>query len=211
LQARKRLFQSGKIQEKINSHHKTVIIGITGASFGVGTTHLAFAMGTYFNKLGVKTALIEDSGNRSSSFESVEEAYNGGVEREEACFRIKKMHFYKQFRGEVHRLKEEGYAILIVDFGVFSEKILEAFNRTDIKLFVGHGSEWKMKEIEMIFQQIELSDRSGWKLIIPFGDKTDIKQIKKDIGVIGIPFGYYKDPFLWCKSMSREIERILSV
>lgn len=113
--------------------------------------------------------------------------------------------------GEISSLKEKGHQILIVDFGVYQPEFLTTINNLDIKFIVTRGEEWKVNELYYLLNSQEQADFYNWKIIVPFGVKEELKEIRRETKKKVSSFFFYKDPFLWTKELKNEIEKILEI
>jgi len=181
-----------------------------GASFGCGSTHLSFLLATYFGKMRTRVGLVEWREQRS--FVYIEEAYEGSKKtRLTSEFKIKNIMFYKDYFGEVSGLREKGNQIIIVDFGPYKHENLNVMNNLDIQLIAAHGDEWKANELYHMLSSEEQSLFYNWKVVVPFGNKEELREIKNRTKRKTYALGFYKDPFLWTKELKDEVEKILDI
>lgn len=167
-------------------------------------------MATYFSKLRAKVCLVEWKDQHS--FTCVEEAYEGIKRANDSTeFHIKNMTFYKNYFGEISALKEKGYQIIIVDFGPFKSDYIKTINNFDIQIMMCHGNEWKVKELYHVFESYEASLFYNWKVVVPFGNKEEIRDINRKTKHKTKMLSFYKDPFLWTKELKGEVEHILDL
>ena len=203
-----KFFQSKELQSKISNTYKIITIGVIGTSFGIGVTHFCLALNTYFGKNRSKVALVERSD--TPAFSAIENAYEGkNVSDLTECFNIKKTKFYKDFKGPIGQIKDLDFQVIIIDYGEVSNRKIQEFNETDIRIVIGQGNEWKYLEIEGLNQQFSKDDMKNWKWVLNFGSKAEVSQLNKDYRVKAKTFKYYKDPFLWDKELSKNIASIL--
>ncbi len=203
-------FKSKLLQDKIVRSNKIITIGIMGASYGCGSSHLSFSLASYFNKMRTKVGLVE--WREQTSFVYIEEAYEGlkkAVHTRE--FKIKNITFYKDYFGEISGLKEKGNQLIIVDFGPYKHAHIPVMNNLDIQIIVAHGDEWKCHELYHILHSEEMALFYNWKVVVPFGNKEEIKSINRKTKLKTYTFGYHKDPFLWTKELKGEVEKILDI
>ena len=181
-----------------------------GASFGSGASHLSFLLATYFSKIRTKVGLVE--WREQNCFAYIEEAYEGSKKVIFTSeFKIKNMTFYKDYFGEISGLKEKENQLIIVDFGEYSYENIKVMNNLDIQILVAHGNEWKMNELFHIFESCEPSLFYNWKIVVPFGNKEEIKEIAKVTKRKTYNLSFYQDPFLWTKDLKGEVEKILDI
>jgi len=184
-----------------------------GASFGVGVTHLCLMLGSYFSQSRNTIALVE--WKNQDSFTALQEAYEGKQLHDEPLeepFRIKKVDYYKQFsQGSLSTLKDGSYQVIVVDFGEVSESKATMFNEMDIKLLVGHGNEWKYKEIEAVLRRFDTTISHQWKVVLPFSTQEEIHIVKKITRQKIRGLSYCKDPFRYDETIAKEIEQLLSL
>lgn len=181
-----------------------------GASFASGASHLSFMIGTYFGKMRTKVALVE--WRDQNSFVYIEQAYEGSKKATQTSeFKIKNLTFYKDFFGEISALRENGFQLIIVDFGPYKHESINIMNNLDIQLIVAHGDEWKVDELYHIFNSQEQPLFYNWKVVVPFGNKEEVKDINKRTKRKTYALGFHKDPFLWTKELKGEVEKILEL
>jgi len=184
-----------------------------GASFGVGVTHLCLLLGSYFSQSRNTIALVE--WKNQDSFSALQEAYEGKQIQDEiplVPFRIKKVDYFKQFsQGSLSTLKDGSYQVIVVDFGEVSESKAAMFNEMDLKILVGHGNEWKYKEIEAVLNRFDVYSSQHWKVVLPFSTQEEIKIVKKITHHKIRGISYCKDPFRYDEAIAKEIEQLLSL
>lgn len=181
-----------------------------GASFGCGSSHLSFLLATYFGKMRTRVGLVE--WREQGSFVYIEEAYEGSKKATTTSeYKIKNITFYKDYYGELSGLREKGNQLIIVDFGPYKHEYMNIMNNLDIQLIVSHGDEWKVNELYHIFNSEEQSLFYNWKVVVPFGNKEEVKEINRRTKRKTYTLGFYKDPFLWTKGLKGEVEKILDI
>ncbi len=196
---------TSQIQNRISQSHKTITIGVLGTTKGSGSSHLTFALSTYFNKNKTQTALVERT--TGVTFEKIEEAYEGlKFKAITSKFTIKKCTFYKNYKGLLSDIKNEKYQVVIVDFGFGT--IPKEFYDMDIKIIIGNGNEWKLHEFERF---VNKKNTEKFTHIINLGNTDEVNLFHRRYKSNAISFPYIKDPFLWDKQLNKVVESILNI
>lgn len=203
---RKSYFKNYKVQQEIANKYKTITIGLIGVRCGVGVSHLAFLLATYFNKQGNSVALVEVGESRC--FSQIEEALHGQINRQAEQFKMKKMTFYKNYlETGLGRVKQAGYSVILVDFGKIEPDKILFFNEMDIGYLVGYGNDWRYQEIIETVTNYP-SCRIN-HIIVNLAGKEEIRELAKavDAKVMGIDF--IKEPFEYSKQLDKNMKAII--
>lgn len=182
---------------------KNIIIGVAGTAHGLGVTHLCIALANYSaSKKRKKTACLELQ--NTTAFKELEE--NGipyflpAAKSAHHFFQIYDVDYYPTVSKEqIPILKNAGYEVLILDFGLLTPDSLDEFYRCDKKLLLGSPACWRIKEIEMFFSSYpQIKNLESLFLMISYGTKTTILRIGKKLSIPyrqlrSVPF--LTDPF----------------
>jgi serine/threonine-protein kinase len=200
--------QQPKTEE--NSISKTISIGIIGVVNGVGVTHFAIMLANYLAKKN-KVAIIELNG--SKHFEQIGLSTNGEKALESDSFNYRKVDYYyhipyNQFIFN-HR---DDYDCIILDCGSYECNCdLDEFVRSDKRLVMGHGIDWKINEIVKFSEKTKDYDpNEKWRYVIPFLKKTHLKEIKKHVKNKMYTVSFNSNPFMPSNDVIKEIKGIIS-
>ncbi len=178
-----------------------------GTSYGVGASHLCFMLATCLAKDRSRLAVVE--WGRQETFRHIEQAYEGGGENGDDSFIIKKTVFYKAYGGTIGEIKNSGFQIIIVDYGPYDRTKLAGFNEMDVKLLVAQANEWKLPELAALTGEWDESYWKNWQVVVPFGDKEEIRLIRRAFGIRAESIACCKDPFLWTRPLAEDMKKLL--
>lgn len=189
--------------------NKTLSIGIIGVSHGVGVTHTAIMLASYLSK-SYRVAVIEL--NQSKDYEIIGIATKGDVVSTKKFFKYKKVMYYWDinYASFLSKYKED-YDIIILDIGTYETGCdIDEYIRADINLVIGHGIDWKLREItrfKALTREYDSSNR--WQYCVPYMKKKFLKEIEANINnkVYTIPFNC--NPFIPSTDVINEIKTIV--
>lgn len=195
------------LRDKLHQKHKTITIGVMGTSRGCGTTHLVCTLATYFNKHRHQTAIVERQ--TSQTFTKIEEAFEGQNNLgSDPVFVMKKMTFFKQYKKPLAQIRNEGYSVVIVDYGSEKSIINHEILDMDIKIVVGYGNEWKLHEFQP-YMDSELNKALIFALNL--GSHEEAKWFKSEYSIKAFIIPFNKEPFLWTKVLDHKVEQLLGL
>lgn len=197
-------------REKRIEVKKTMILGLIGVSRGVGVTHTSILLGHYLAKR-FRVAILEL--NPSMHFKEVCKMVEGDEYIHKKCFSYQKVHYQwdMDFGQFISRYRER-FDFILLDLGCFHETAnLEEFIRGDIRLVVGQGMDWKVKEIQSFYKDTRsLDPNNHWVYLMPFLDKKAIKKLSLEIGDKIYSLPYNMDPFTPSIETKKVFEQIFT-
>ncbi len=196
-----------KIQAHVN---KTITIGLLGISRGVGVTHTAIMLAQMLSKKN-KIALIELNDNRH--FEEIGRLTQGDGFLEQKGFVYNKIHYFWDLPfGQFITRHREQFDFVILDLGDDQQlRDMDEFVRADIRIVVGHGMDWKLKEVSTFNQKTRVYDPNDkWNYIIPFMDKKAITEVRALVNCKVFPLPYNMNPFIPSQEVKKVFETVMS-
>ncbi|WP_105617924.1 hypothetical protein [Vallitalea okinawensis] len=183
------------------------VISVIGVSHGVGVTHTCIILANYL-KEKKKVAVIE-----SNDHKHFMEIFHHKMKRNEFqkdvynnvhyFWNIDLVQFWTHFRHD--------YDYVIIDTGVYEDLYdLDVFLRSDKKIILTHGVDWKLKELYQFYPlSLKYDPKNQWIYCIPFLERKYIKDIDHIINnkIFTIPF--QMDPFKPSKDVCEVLKDIL--
>ncbi|RCX13020.1 hypothetical protein DFR58_11977 [Anaerobacterium chartisolvens] len=185
-------------------------IAFTGAGYGTGVTHTAIMFAHYLS-INYNVAIVEL--NESMSFKELQSNISDS-DAPDKFFTYKGVDYFWGIEYSQFVLThKEKYDFILLDFGCFKDGIeLDDFSRANKKIVLGHGSDWKVKEIRRFHTYSRSYDlNNSWIYVIPFisGNETgDIKGFVKN-KVYTLPFN--KNPFIPSEDVKNVFSEILGI
>ncbi|MGN0484869.1 MAG: hypothetical protein ACI4HI_15090 [Lachnospiraceae bacterium] len=165
------------------------VIGIMGATNGVGTTHLAIALTNFFSDIKrKKTALLEIN----------EHGQLATMLPDEGAFTIKNAIYYPQVDPrDVPGLCNGAQEITILDLGSEYQKNRLEFLRCDKKIVIGSMCPWKQESYLHFLDMLQQEEnyRQWLHCLILFGDKKDKRKISSEYHISAFSVPFIADPF----------------
>ncbi|NLK68385.1 MAG: serine/threonine protein kinase [Clostridiaceae bacterium] len=219
----KRFSNVDEIKSKILSHSNQVVtsekkkicrnaieISCSGVQKGVGVTHFCMLFGMWLKNKGFRTAVIE---------------YVENSDTKELCsllnkeLQLKKKGFY-QIRGlniypaqgieQIDRFNRSQYDYILIDYGVHDEYISALMPRSDVRLIMAPGADWKLNYIDIFTKKYAaIFKHPNTYLSFPMQDNKSIQIIKKyfkTLSILTIP--YTVNPWKTDSLANKEIELI---
>ncbi len=138
--------------------NKRLTIGILGCTAGAGVTHLAITLSNLcHSKLHKKTALLELHKRKNLSTIPSETTLpcRCGFMGNRTVFDIHGVDYYPDITpDELPELYNQGYHILLLDFGSFNECCINEFLRCDRKLVIGSLAPWNIRQYRELLESI---------------------------------------------------------
>jgi len=187
-----------------------VEISVSGVQTGVGVTHFCILFGIWLQNHGFKTALIEYWQNRDL-LALCRLAGKDGIHDKYGYYRIQGLSVFPSMDQEkIDSFNRADFDYIIIDYGVFDEYIAQMIRRSDVKLIVAPGADWKMHHVEMYLNRFGniFDDRNAF-LLFPMQDQRSINVIKSYLrlkNIITVP--YLSNPWKQDNEMKSEIEEI---
>ena len=159
--------------QKLN---RTITIGVIGAVSGSGVTSMVVAMANYLTGITRKKVAVYEH-NSKRTFEQMCEYYgSANIIKHHGCI------YYSRGSTQLSNLYNEGYDIVVVDFGSEKSNIGE-FMRCTYKVVMGSMEPWKMNMYNEFCNMVnEISGSETWLWIVN-GDSKSIRKYKKSTGM----------------------------
>lgn len=191
---KKVLYTSGQNQipqKKRVIGKNAVEISVSGMQSGLGVTHFCFLFGMWLQSHGFRTAVLEccengDAYSLCSLLGKSKQAEKNG------CFQIQGLSVYPSMTGErADNINRSDYDYILLDYGVLDEYSVKKMKRSDVRLIISPGADWKINRIGLFLKKYSgiLEDKNTW-LAFPFQNQKSINIIKsyyKPSNVIIIP------------------------
>lgn len=202
-------WDKNNLDNALPSVKKIITIGVLGVEKGLGVTHTCVMLAGYLSKKN-KVAVIEL--NDSKHFKEIALIIKDDKEIAKRKFIYNKVHYYWDIDyGQFISLYREKYDFLILDLGSYLElRDMDEFVRTDIRLVIGHGMDWKIKEISKFYlENRDYDPNNNWYYVLPFMDKKSIREIKSKIENKVFFLPYNINPFVVNQETKKIFEQIL--
>lgn len=189
--------------------NKIITIGVLGVERGVGVTHTCVMLAEYLSKKK-KIALIEL--NDSLHFKEIASITKEKKEIVKRNFIYNRVHYFWDISfGQFLSQYRENYEFLILDLGSYQNiNDMDEFIRADIRLVIGHGMDWKVREIYNFNHENKNYDpNNSWCYVLPFMDKRSIKEVKSNISNRVFHLPYNINPFIPNQDTKKIFEQIL--
>lgn len=187
-----------------------VEISISGIQSGVGVTHFCMMFGIWLKNRGYKTAVLEYSKNGDAqhlcSLLAKEMQLN-----KKGYYQIQGLNIYPSLGMEkIDSFRRSEYDYILIDYGVHDEYISKLMPRSDVRLIMAPGADWKIYSVELFAKRFEnLLKLPNTYLAFPLQDKKSINVIKsyfRKISVLAVP--YAVNPWKAGSDAAKEIEKI---
>lgn len=171
---------SNKPVQKFEAIGKNAVeISVSGTQSGVGATHFCFLFGMWLQNNGFKTAILDCCGNRD--FQSLcDLVKKSGQVQKTGYFNIRGLTVYPSMGDEkTDNFKRADYDYILLDHGVLDEYVNTNMKRSDVRLIISPGADWKINGIGTILKKYSsiLEDKNTW-FSFPFQNQESINIIK---------------------------------
>lgn len=171
-----------------HSTHLIKNIIVVGSKHGIGTTHIAYSLVSYFNHLGYQAFYVEKNDT------------DGLRKSARNCKHIKEkdgIYYCKNFKGvpdydDGIECTLPDHSIQIKDYGVFSEDITELVTENPT-IFVFSGSHWDLPR--SLQQGLTLKKSHCVQYICNYGNKSAARKYACDLGKNVYCFPMDSNPF----------------
>jgi serine/threonine-protein kinase len=188
---------------------RTVTIGFLGVSKGVGVTHSSIMFAQILSKKG-KVALIEL--NDSKHFKEIGFVTVDEKAVEKKNFIYNRVHYFWDIDyWQFLTLYRDKYDFILLDLGSYQVLgNIDEFIRADIRIVVGQGMDWKVKEIKSFYTLTRTYDpNNNWYYLLPFMDQKSIKEIKGWTKSKTFHLPYNMNPFIPGQEIKKAFEQVL--
>lgn len=189
--------------------HKAFSIGICGVRFGVGSTHTSIILASALAK-NYRVALV--SMDQSGDFEEILMTLDGCSHVDEQMFRYKQVtYLWGESYDDFWYKNRNNYDFILWDCGELTRRSnLDAFIKSDKQFVVGHGMDWKIKEIlQFTEENANYDENNQWRLIIPFCEDKDLDSLRSYVDNEVYAMGYHKNPFRVNKDLEKWVKKLL--
>lgn len=186
------LLKEEKIIEEVIYQDKiigTVVIGVAGASSGIGSTFTAINIARYIKNYDkkLKVALLEV--NNSRDFNCLNMDYPSA--HLDGSFIFEDIDFYSSPTNLIKLMSLNVYQYIILDFGALKQasdnKIIKhvhynEFLRANLSILVVGSQPWQSKDISTcLYADNDTKESYNWKLLFNFTDNKAFKKFSTDI------------------------------
>lgn len=187
-------------------------ISVSGIQRGAGVTHFCMLFGMWLKNKGYKTAVLEYSEHGDAmhlcSLLGKESHLN-----KKGFFEIRGLCIYPSMGTEkIEGFRRSDYDYILLDYGVHDEYISRLMPRSDVRLIIAPGADWKIFSVELFVNRNEnILKLPNTYLAFPMQDKKSINIIKsyfRKINILIIPFAV--NPWKINPDADIEIEKIYS-
>jgi len=187
-----------------------VEISVSGVQNSAGVTHFCIMFGIWLQNHGFKTAVIEYCQNRDL-LALCKLIGKDSMQAKYGYYRIQGLSVFPSMDQEkIDSFKRADFDYVIIDYGVYDEYIAQMIRRSDVKLVIAAGADWKMHQVELFFNKFGsvFNDRNAF-LLFPMQDQRSINVIKSYFSlrnIITVP--YSANPWKQDDELRTEIENI---
>ncbi len=157
-----------------------VEISVSGVQSGVGVTHFCMLFGMWLRNRGYRTAVIECGENRDA-LALCKLVEKGNQVSKNGFFRIQGLSVYPSMGKEkIDNFKRYDYDYILIDYGIHDEYISAMMQRSDIKLVMAPGADWKMGQVDSFLKKYPhtLTDRNTF-ISFPLQNQKSVSIIRK--------------------------------
>ncbi|WDV46948.1 hypothetical protein PV797_04420 [Clostridiaceae bacterium M8S5] len=186
----KNIILEHKTKNELKKIDTTTSIGIVGVSKNVGVTHTIIMLAQYLSQQ-FKVAVLEL--NYTGAFKEICRATSDEECLNKTKFNYKKVDYYWDINLSNFIVNDKDqYDFVLLDLGNYENlKDFDEFIRTDRKLVIAHGVDWKIREIiEFYKRTADVDIRRSWRYCIPFIGEKYLKDVKSVINnpIYHLPF-----------------------
>jgi len=187
-----------------------VEISVSGVQRGAGATHFCLMFGIWLQNHGFKTAVIEYCPNRDL-FALCKIIGKENIQAKYGYYRIQGLTVFPSMDQEkIDSFRRADFDYIIIDYGVYDEYVAQMIRRSDVKLVIAPGADWKMYQVELFLNKFGsvFNDRNAF-LLFPMQDQRSINVIKSYFSIrniITVP--YSANPWKQDDELRTEIENI---
>lgn len=212
-----------EIKDAINSHPKNtsimgkrticrnaVEISVSGVQKGVGVTHFCMLFGMWLKNKGFRTAIVEYYEN-SDAKELCTLLNKEQQLKKKGYYQIKGLTIYPSLGLEqLDSFNRSQYDYILIDYGVHDEYISALIPRSDVRLIMAPGADWKLNYIDSFTKKhAAVFKYPNTYLAFPMQDNKSIHVIKtyfRALSILTIP--YAVNPWKANSLANKEIEII---
>lgn len=143
---------AGDVKNVVKGAIRRTIIGVAGAQKHVGCTHQSLLIAHSLSAMGFGVAIVEDCNQTDKVFDVIAEE-NGKTSGD--IFTFNGVDYYPCFAlNQLPSLNVKNYNFVIVDFGLYEERMVEEYGRCSLQVLVSGSRAWETKQLERIFSSV---------------------------------------------------------
>ena len=145
-----------------------VEISVSGTQSGVGVTHFCLLFGMWLKNRGFKTAVLEYSENRDTMALCKLVGKDTQFQRN-GFFQIHGLSIFPAMgKEQIDNFKRAEYDYILIDYGVYDEYVSIMIRRSDVKLILVPGADWKLGHLGAFLKKYgEISKDDNTYLCFP--------------------------------------------
>jgi len=193
-----------------NTGKNAVEISVSGIQSGAGVTHLCMLFGMWLKNKGYKTAVLEYH-EHGDALRLCKLLGKESQLSRKGYFDIKGLCIYPSMGTEkLDSFRRADYDYILLDYGIHDEYISRLMPRSDVRLIVAPGADWKIFSVDMFIKRYEdVLKMPNTYLTFPMQDKKSVNILKsyfRKINIITVPFAV--NPWKIDSAANSEIENI---
>lgn len=208
-------YKEGHPEKVIVKHARRAVnkrmIGIAGTESNIGVTHHAIILANYFRKKGFMVALAEM--NESNAFDMICQDFEE-TKFEEDYFTMSGVDYYPDMvrteadaenvqtipvtdEEKMQFMQSRPYNVILLDFGTYSEKNRDAFERCEDKIVIAGSKSWELEAVNRVFANASKDVLMKYIFCFNFTQEKEHEAIRKGMGELqSVHFlKYTEDPF----------------
>ncbi|HAA25602.1 MAG TPA: serine/threonine protein kinase [Ruminiclostridium sp.] len=189
-----------------------VEVSVSGIQKGAGVTHFCFMFGIWLQNHGFKTAVIEYCQNRDL-LALCKLIGKDNIYAKYGYYRIQGLSVFPSMDQEkIDSFCRADFDYIIIDYGIYDEYVAQMLRRSDVKLVIAPGADWKMPQVRFFMDKFgNIFDDRNTFMLFPMQDRRSINVIKSYFrfrNIITVP--YASNPWKQDNKLKSEIEKLYS-
>lgn len=143
------------VQQKVNLSEIIIntIVGFAGIKARVGNTHQLLTAAYYLSNNDYKVAVVEVADYANSTFDEIKDYFE--LDSDGSYFTYNGVDFFSEYKlDDLNSLINGIYNFILIDYGVYHEKIRQEFERCAIQVITGSYSEWEKESIVTFIDKV---------------------------------------------------------
>lgn len=187
-----------------------VEISVSGIQRGIGVTHFCMLFGMWLKNKGFKTAVLEYC-EYGDTLDLCKLLGKEPQLSKKGFYEIKGLKIYPSMGTEkIDSFIRADYDYILVDYGVHDEYISRLMPRSDVRLILAPGADWKINTVGLFIKKYErILKQPNTYVSFPMQDKKSVNIIRsyfRNINIITVPFA--ANPWRIDSATGREIESL---
>lgn len=192
------------------SGKNAIEISVSGIQRGIGVTHFCMLFGMWLKNKGYKTAVLEYQ-EHGDTLELCMLLNKKAQLQKKGFYQVKGLSIYPSMGLEkIDGFRRADYDYILLDYGIHDEYISKIMPRSDVRLIIAPGADWKIYAVDSFIKKYEsILKLPNTYLSFPMQDKKSVNILKsyfKKINIITIP--YTANPWKTDSTINKEIENI---